>query len=115
MAQVSHGLIIGVGMLGQLLFSARFLVQWYASERAGRSVVPELFWYLSLGGGLILFLYACIQQDPVFIIGQGAGLCIYARNLHLLRRSRWRPTPAEPGADTQSGETDSAACAGGPS
>jgi lipid-A-disaccharide synthase-like uncharacterized protein len=79
---------LGLGFLGQLLFSARFLVQWLASERAGRSVVPELFWWLSLLGGATLFAYAVLRRDPVFIIGQGSGLAIYLRNLAMIRRSR---------------------------
>lgn len=72
------------GLLGQLLFSGRFLVQWLASERLRRSVVPEAFWYLSMAGGLSLFIYACWRQDPVFMLGQGLGLGVYARNLYLI-------------------------------
>lgn len=74
---------LGIGLLGQALFSGRFLVQWLASEIAGRSVVPMAFWYLSVAGGLVLFAYACHRLDPVFMIGQGSGLFIYARNLYL--------------------------------
>jgi lipid-A-disaccharide synthase-like uncharacterized protein len=81
-----------VGFLGQTLFFMRFLVQWLASEKAGRSVVPNAFWYFSLSGGLVLFLYALWRQDPVFIMGQGAGLLIYARNLYFIRRK----SPATP-------------------
>ena len=86
---------IVLGLFGQLLFSARFLIQWYASERARRSVVPDAFWYFSIAGGLVLFIYACIRRDPVFIIGQGSGLLIYARNLHLLFLARSGHTPGE--------------------
>lgn len=81
-----------VGFTGQALFFMRFLVQWLASEKAGRSVVPNAFWYFSLGGGLVLFLYAVWREDPVFIMGQGAGLVIYMRNLFLIRRK----SPATP-------------------
>lgn len=81
------GLLI-LGFFGQALFSARFLVQWIASERARRSVVPRAFWWLSLGGGLTLFLYAIARQDPVFMVGQGAGLAIYVRNLRLSAAGR---------------------------
>jgi lipid-A-disaccharide synthase-like uncharacterized protein len=88
MASTGDLLVTGFGMFGQVLFSGRFLAQWYASEKAGRSVVPDIFWYLSVGGGLVLLIYACIRRDPVFIIGQGAGLVIYGRNLHFLRRAR---------------------------
>jgi lipid-A-disaccharide synthase-like uncharacterized protein len=75
-----------VGFIGQGLFSARFLVQWLASERARRSVVPVAFWFFSLGGGVTLLAYAVYRRDPVFILGQATGLFIYARNLMLLRR-----------------------------
>lgn len=81
-----HTLWLVVGFLGQGFFSARFLVQWLASERARRSVIPVAFWFLSLGGGATLLAYALYRRDPVFILGQGAGLLIYARNLILLRR-----------------------------
>jgi lipid-A-disaccharide synthase-like uncharacterized protein len=76
-----------VGFLGQAFFSARFVVQWLASERARRSVVPLAFWFLSLGGGATLLAYAIYRQDPVFIAGQGTGLLIYLRNLMLIRRA----------------------------
>ncbi|MAX32921.1 Uncharacterized N-terminal domain of lipid-A-disaccharide synthase [Onishia taeanensis] len=77
---------IGIGFLGQAMFSGRFLVQWLASERAKRSVVPVAFWFFSLAGGVTLLAYAIYRQDPVFIAGQGAGLLIYTRNLMLIRR-----------------------------
>ena len=77
-----------VGLLGQALFSARFIVQWIASERRKRSVVPRAFWYFSVGGGITLLAYAIYRRDPVFIIGQGAGLFVYARNLWFI----YRPT-----------------------
>jgi lipid-A-disaccharide synthase-like uncharacterized protein len=80
---------LAVGLLGQALFSARFVVQWIASERRKRSVVPRAFWYFSVGGGLTLLAYAIYRRDPVFIIGQSAGLFVYARNLWFIYR---RPT-----------------------
>ena len=73
------------GLFGQLLFTGRFLVQWLASERARRSVVPVAFWYLSISGGLVLLAYAIYRADPVFIFGQSLGVVIYARNLWLIR------------------------------
>jgi lipid-A-disaccharide synthase-like uncharacterized protein len=73
-----------VGFMAQMLFSMRFIVQWIASERAKRSIVPEAFWYFSLAGGLMLFAYAIYRVDPVFMLGQGMGLLIYARNLQLI-------------------------------
>ncbi|RYH07481.1 lipid-A-disaccharide synthase N-terminal domain-containing protein [Tropicimonas sp. IMCC6043] len=77
-----------IGLGGQLLFTARFLVQWIASERVRRSVVPLAFWYLSIGGGLVLFAYAVYRKDPVFILGQSMGIFIYARNLWLIHAER---------------------------
>jgi lipid-A-disaccharide synthase-like uncharacterized protein len=82
---------IAVGLLGQALFSGRFIVQWLASEWARRSVVPRAFWYLSVAGGMVLFAYACHRRDPVFILGQGFGLFVYARNLQLLWRAARQP------------------------
>jgi len=72
----ANTLWLGVGFLGQALFSLRFLVQWITSERQRRSVVPVAFWYFSLAGGAVLLSYAIWRQDPVFIVGQGAGLVI---------------------------------------
>lgn len=74
-----------VGLLGQALFFGRFLVQWIASERARRSVVPIGFWYMSIAGGLITLVYAIYQQDPVFILGQTTGTIVYVRNIHFRR------------------------------
>jgi len=79
---------LAIGFLGQALFSARFLVQWLTSERQGRSVVPIAFWFFSVAGGATLLAYAIHRQDPVFIVGQGAGLFIYLRNLQLIYRQR---------------------------
>ena len=76
-----------LGLAGQVVFSARFLVQWIQSERAGRSVVPGSFWWLSIAGSSLLLVYAIWRRDPVFILGQSAGFVIYARNLALLRRN----------------------------
>jgi lipid-A-disaccharide synthase-like uncharacterized protein len=77
-----------IGLTGQLLFTARFLVQWLASEREKRSVIPIAFWYFSLAGGVVLFTYALWRRDPVFILGQSMGLVIYARNLWLIHAER---------------------------
>jgi len=73
-----------IGFAGQFLFMMRFIYQWIASERARKSVMPEIFWYFSLGGGLVLFIYACHQKDPVFILGQGLGVFIYLRNIYFI-------------------------------
>ncbi len=81
----SEKLWLGLGFLAQLMFSMRFIVQWIASERARRSIVPETFWYFSLVGGAMLFAYAIYRLDPVFMLGQGMGLVIYSRNIYFIR------------------------------
>jgi lipid-A-disaccharide synthase-like uncharacterized protein len=77
-----------IGLGGQMAFAARFLVQWIASEKAGRSTVPVAFWYFSIVGGTVLLSYAIYRGDPVFILGQSMGVIIYSRNLWLIRRER---------------------------
>ncbi len=77
-----------IGFAGQGLFMMRFLVQWIASERAKKSVVPNIFWVFSIGGGLVLLVYALHKHDPVFTLGQGLGLFIYIRNMMLIRKHR---------------------------
>jgi len=77
-----------LGFVAQGLFTARFIVQWIASERAGESMVPILFWWFSLSGSSLLLLYAVHRRDPVFIVGQSTGVIIYIRNLHLIFRKR---------------------------
>jgi lipid-A-disaccharide synthase-like uncharacterized protein len=77
-----------IGYVAQSLFAMRFVVQWIASERAGKSVVPTAFWVISIGGGLMLLGYALYRKDPVFIIGQACGLFVYLRNLQFVIRSR---------------------------
>ena len=79
---------LGLGFLAQLMFSARFLVQWLASERAGKSIVPLLFWYLSIAGSALLLAYSIHRKDPVFILGQSMGIFIYSRNLYLIHREK---------------------------
>ena len=77
-----------LGYAGQSLFSMRFIVQWVASERVGRSVIPVAFWFFSIGGGMLLFVYALYIRDPVFILGQGFSLFVYLRNLYFVFRER---------------------------
>lgn len=79
---------LAIGLAGQMLFTGRFIVQWIASERARRSVVPLAFWYFSITGGTIVLIYAIHRHDPVFIMGQSLGIIIYARNLWLIRAER---------------------------
>jgi lipid-A-disaccharide synthase-like uncharacterized protein len=84
--------VVLLGLIGQGFFTMRFLVQWIASERAGRSVIPFSFWLFSIGGGLMLFAYSLWRRDIVFILGQGLGVFIYLRNISLLMKERRRGT-----------------------
>jgi lipid-A-disaccharide synthase-like uncharacterized protein len=77
-----------LGFAAQAFFTARFLVQWIASERAGHSVIPLAFWLLSIGGGVLLLVYALYRKDPVFIAGQAFGVFVYVRNLYFVMRDR---------------------------
>ena len=77
-----------LGFAAQGLFTMRFLVQWLASERAGRSVIPLAFWWFSITGGLLLLAYALYRKDPVFIAGQAFGVFVYLRNLYFVLRER---------------------------
>ena len=77
-----------LGFAAQALFTMRFLVQWLASERAGHSVIPLAFWWFSIGGGLLLLVYALYRKDPVFIAGQAFGVFVYLRNLYFVLRDR---------------------------
>ncbi len=77
-----------IGFLGQALFSARFIIQWLASEKERKSVVPLAFWYFSLFGGVVLLAYAIHRRDPVFILGQAFGAIIYVRNLYFIYAER---------------------------
>lgn len=83
-----------VGFGAQAMFSMRFIIQWVASERARRSIVPEAFWYFSFAGGVMLFCYAIYRMDPVFILGQGTGLIIYARNIYFIWLGKKSTHPA---------------------
>ena len=73
-----------LGFIAQGFFTVRFLVQWIASERARKSVVPVAFWFFSIGGGILLLIYALYRRDPVFIAGQAFGLVVYIRNLYFI-------------------------------
>jgi lipid-A-disaccharide synthase-like uncharacterized protein len=77
-----------IGLFGQFLFAMRFVVQWLASERAGKSVVPLAFWFFSIGGGLITLLYGLLKKEPVIIMGQLLSIFIYIRNLMLIAKQR---------------------------
>jgi len=76
------------GLIGQLCFTMRFVVQWIASEKRKESVIPVSFWTFSLLGSMILLVYAIYRQDPVFILGQVFGFTVYIRNLQLIFRKK---------------------------
>lgn len=78
--------IVILGLIGQGIFFMRFLVQWLASEKEKRSVIPIAFWYFSIGGALLLLLYGILDRDPVILVGQSTGLFIYLRNLYFIRQ-----------------------------
>ena len=92
----SNAVWIAIGFAGQILFTARFFVQWIQSEKVRRSVIPVSFWYFSIAGGAVLLSYAIYRADPVFIVGQSAGLFIYLRNLYFIMHER-QQTAAELG------------------
>jgi lipid-A-disaccharide synthase-like uncharacterized protein len=73
-----------LGFVAQAFFTMRFVVQWIASERARKSVIPVAFWFFSIGGGALLLVYALYRRDPVFIAGQALGLVVYVRNLYFI-------------------------------
>ncbi len=77
---------LSIGLAGQCLFMARFIVQWIHSEKHGKSLIPLSFWYLSLSGGLIVLAYGIHKLDPVIILGQLPGTVVYTRNLMLIKR-----------------------------
>ena len=79
------------GLAAQIIFAMRFVVQWIASERAGRSVMPVSFWFFSVAGGLLTLVYGLVRREPIIIIGQVLALFIYARNLALIGRERRQP------------------------
>jgi lipid-A-disaccharide synthase-like uncharacterized protein len=81
---------LAFGLVAQLLFTARFLVQWISSERAGNSVVPMSFWFFSMGGGLMTLVYGIVKREPVIILGQGLATLIYIRNIMLIIKNRGR-------------------------
>jgi len=110
-----------IGFLGNALFFSRFMVQWIASERAGRSYIPTMFWWLSIAGSIVLLLYAVHKRDPVFILAYLPNCIVYVRNLVLIRRqqreSAAAPTPVpanEPQAVNTTVSTD-AMVSGAPS
>lgn len=84
---MSDTLIMCIGFLAQMLFLARFLVQWLLSEKAQRVVTPTLFWSLSLWGSILLFIYGFLRNDVAIMLGQLLTYYIYIRNLQL--QNQW--------------------------
>ena len=76
------------GLVAQILFGARFIVQWIASERAGRSVMPLAFWFFSMAGGVMTLVYGLVRREPVIIFGQLLAIIIYLRNLMLIFKEK---------------------------
>ncbi len=79
-----------IGFVAQIIFGARFFLQWLVSEKRHKSVIPIGFWYLSIVGSLMLLVYAIHRKDPVFILGQATGLFIYIRNLMMIHKEKER-------------------------
>jgi lipid-A-disaccharide synthase-like uncharacterized protein len=91
---------VAFGLVGQLIFGSRFIVQWIASERKKVSYIPIVFWYLSLSGGIITLIYAIHIRDTVFTIAQAGGLIVYLRNLMLIYRGNHaQPGTTQPATD----------------
>ncbi|ACF01337.1 lipid-A-disaccharide synthase N-terminal domain-containing protein [Rhodopseudomonas palustris] len=87
---------LAFGLIAQLLFTARFLVQWISSERAGKSVVPMAFWFFSMGGGLMTLIYGIAKREPVIILGQAMATIIYVRNIMLIIKAHARGSESVP-------------------
>ena len=83
---------VGLGLLGQVLFTGRMIVQWLVSEKSKKSVVPPMFWWMSLGGSTMLMIYFLWRRDPIGLLGQSFGWFIYVRNLWMIYRPQ---TPHE--------------------
>ena len=86
--------LVILGLIGNATFSMRFLVQWLASERQGESVIPVSFWYWSIGGSLLMFLYFLFRRDPVGILAYLPNSIIYIRNLMLIHKRKLAYTAA---------------------
>lgn len=87
---------IVLGFVAQFMFTGRFLVQWLASEKEGKSVIPIAFWFFSIAGGILLLAYAIYRKDPVFILGQAFGVFVYLRNLFFVLKERKQKAARRP-------------------
>ena len=81
-----------LGLLGNAVFSARFLVQWIASEKRGQSVIPVSFWYWSIAGSVIMCIYWIMERSPVGILAYLPNSLIYIRNLNLIKKHKLAAT-----------------------
>jgi lipid-A-disaccharide synthase-like uncharacterized protein len=112
---------LAIGFLGNGLFFSRFMVQWIASERAGRSYIPTMFWWLSIAGSVVLLLYALHKRDPVFTLAFLPNCVVYVRNLMLIRRQRRErvgapiPPPARASQAVNTAVSTDAIASGAPS
>ena len=79
---------VGLGVLGQAMFGCRFIVQWLATERAKKSVMPAAFWYISLAACILSLLSYVPRSEWVFALGQFAILPIYLRNIWFIHQHR---------------------------
>ncbi|HSP12369.1 MAG TPA: lipid-A-disaccharide synthase N-terminal domain-containing protein [Salegentibacter sp.] len=83
--------IYSIGFAAQLLFSARLLIQWIASEKQKKVLTPSLFWKLSLIASFLLFVYGYLRSDFSIMLGQAITYFIYIRNIHL--QGKWKKLP----------------------
>lgn len=77
-----------IGYAGNATFFSRFMIQWIASERAGKSIIPVQFWILSIIGSVILAVYAIHTKDLVVIFAFAPNSLVYIRNLMLLHKEK---------------------------
>lgn len=97
-------ILVIFGLVAQVVFFGRWLVQWIASERRGESHMPEIFWWLSLIGATMLLVYFILRQEPVGVVGQAVGWTVYGRNLYLIKRKKSQHLAEGPGGDFEPGE-----------
>jgi len=86
-----------VGFTGQMVFGARFILQWIVSEYKKRSHVPVAFWFISILGSVILLTYSIHRRDLIFILGLSLNTLIYVRNLHLIHKHGTKEPAGSPG------------------
>jgi len=80
------GWLLSLGIVAQVVFTLRFVYQWYYSEKHSESSLPLGFWILSMIGALLILVYAIIRKDPVLLTGHVLGLILYGRNIVILKK-----------------------------